>query len=178
METDVKAFLDSLGIQPKNRLKQEAPTPLHGEHGEPKYLLDKEDPRHRVIILMKAKGATNKDVAEALGICTQTVANTLKQPWAQALLVKMIHKKGEAELEKLMQVYAKDAAHVAYNIMMDEAERGEQGNKKLASMNAIALLKQALGTKVITESGNQSGRELDEEIKRLTEDIDSATGVN
>jgi len=55
--------------------------------GGPYYTVRKEEPQHRMILMLAAQGYTNNEIAEITGFTHITVANVKKQPWAVEFLI-------------------------------------------------------------------------------------------
>jgi len=86
-----------------------APRPLFNGR-QPAYVLKAERPEHRAIIMLKAAGRTNVEIAEATGTTTVHVATIVKQPWAVTQILKEIEGAGREPVIELMQGAAFDAA--------------------------------------------------------------------
>lgn len=75
----------------------------------PALLLQREQPRHRLICFLKASGLSNIEIAQRLDITPSTVAYTVLQPWAQQLIAEELKKAGRDELHTILEGAAKDA---------------------------------------------------------------------
>jgi transposase len=138
---------------------------------EPSTKLLHEDPQDRVILLLKAQGASNKEIARVVGVSEKKVSYTVRQPWALKFIAEIIHEKGEPEIERLLQVIAKDAVEVGYNIMLST------DNEKLKAQCAFEFLKAARGQKITVEQVPSSLSEVDKEISRLQSEIAELEGL-
>lgn len=75
-----------------------------------------EKPEHRLMIMLKARGESNKTIAEALGYTDVHVRDVLKQPWARKRLMALIDESGRDGLEQLFSGAAADSVHVLIDI--------------------------------------------------------------
>lgn len=53
-----------------------------------------EQPHHRLMVLMRARGFSTNEIASELGYTASTVSIALRQPWARQLLVDILQKEG------------------------------------------------------------------------------------
>jgi hypothetical protein len=146
------------------------PAPLFGQPLKAAFELQKEQAHHRIIMLMKAKGCTNVEIAEATGLSTGTVGITTRQPWFQKNLLQLLHAKGDQEVEALLQTHAKEAIQVLVNLMNDA--ESEQVRAKCAS----DIMKTVIGSKVTIKDNTTDAAQLDEEIARRQNEINELTG--
>lgn len=162
---------DEIHIDGNGDFGTEAPD-LHGERSI-RYELRKEQPLHRIMLYMKAQGASNKKIAEALGVCPTTVGNTVAQPWFIRNLAQLLHASGKGNVDTLLKLMAEDAAQVAYEIMQTSK------NENLRAKSAWELLKLSQGSKVtVLHEEKKDGKVLAEQLSRLDEEINSLRGKN
>ena len=86
---------------------------------DPHYLIKHQRPEHRVMILLKAQGNSNKEIAQTLGVSAVSVANVLKQPWARKQLLEEINKAGRSEVIQVFKGAALDVAEAVVGIVND-----------------------------------------------------------
>lgn len=65
--------------------------------------LNKEQPHHRLMVLMRARGFSTSEIAEQLGYTPSTVSVALRQPWARQMLVDILQSEGLDGVHKLLQ---------------------------------------------------------------------------
>lgn len=65
--------------------------------------LNKEQPHHRLMVLLRAKGFSTTEIAEHLGYAPSTVSIALRQPWARQMLVDILQSEGLEGVHKLLQ---------------------------------------------------------------------------
>jgi hypothetical protein len=149
----------------------EAPA-LHGDW-RPQRELSKERPYHRIMLYMKAQGASCKKIAEAMGMHASTVANTCSQSWFIKDLAQLLHASGKGNIDSLLKIMAEDAAQVAYEIMQTSA------SESMRAKSAFEILKLAQGSKItVLHAEKKDGKLLEEEAKRLDEEIAALRGSN
>lgn len=76
---------------------------------EPHKARQKEQPVHRLFVMLKAQGFTNKEIAEKTGVVPQTVCEALKQPWARIRLRQELEQAGRDALHGLLASQAEDS---------------------------------------------------------------------
>lgn len=67
------------------------------------HLRKKEQPHHRIMVLLRAQGYTTREIARQLGYSDAAVSTALRQPWARAELVRLITSTGMEGVEKLLK---------------------------------------------------------------------------
>lgn len=72
---------------------------------EPNYEVVKEKPWHRVAVFMYAQGKTFDEIGRSLGKTPVTVAQVLKQPWAQERLIRETTDAGRDIIEEIYKVH-------------------------------------------------------------------------
>lgn len=65
-----------------------------------------EKPEHRMVIMLKLKGYSNKEIALSLGYTQSWVSQILRQPWAKDALLAEIRRMGRDELTELIRLEA------------------------------------------------------------------------
>ena len=75
---------------------------LHNDN-KPYQGYKKEKPEHRLMILLKAQGKANKEIAELTGYTPQTVSEVLRQPWARQRLLDEINIAGRDQIYELLR---------------------------------------------------------------------------
>ena len=66
-------------------------------------VLNKEQPHHRLMVLMRARGWSTNEIAEHLGYTAPTVSIALRQPWARQMLVDILQHEGLDGVQKLLK---------------------------------------------------------------------------
>lgn len=75
----------------------------------PAYTHKRERAEHRAIIMLKAAGNTNTEIAEALGFTTVTISNVVNQPWATEQILQEIERGGRDVVNTMLKGAAADA---------------------------------------------------------------------
>ena len=57
--------------------------------------LKREQPIHRLMVVLKSQGYSNTDISKQLEVAVTTVGNVLSQPWARQRLVALINAAGK-----------------------------------------------------------------------------------
>lgn len=95
---------------------------LHNDRN-PYYEIKHQKPEHRVVILLKAKGCTNKEIAQTTGLSAVSVSNILRQPWARKQVLEEINSAGRNEVLQIFKGAAMDVAEQMVAIVNDENAR-------------------------------------------------------
>lgn len=69
-----------------------------------------ENPRHRLAIMLKARGMSHKEIAERLGYTPVMMSILFQQKWAQDRVLKEINDAGRPELQTIFESAAVDSA--------------------------------------------------------------------
>ena len=75
--------------------------PVGAKPGHPCYYpqmhkrLKREQPIHRLMVVLKSQGYSNTDISKQLEVAVTTVGNVLSQPWARQRLVALINAAGK-----------------------------------------------------------------------------------
>jgi len=145
---------------------------LHG-FKESKVPLLKEDSQDRLILLLKAQGMTNRKVAQELGVSENKISYTTRQTWFMKSLIKLLHEKGEKEIEKIIEICAKDAIAVAHDLMMNSQD------EKIRASACFQFINAHKGQKIIIEDNNSRPvSDLNSEIAAIEEDLDGVLSAN
>lgn len=81
---------------------------LHGAL-DPRYGVQHEKPEHRMMVMLKAAGYSNKEIADQTGYSSPTVGYIMKQPWAEKMLLERVHGTADKAM-KVLQDAAEEAA--------------------------------------------------------------------
>lgn len=76
---------------------------------EPNLAILHEKPEHRVFIMMKARGWSNREIANATGYTDAWISQLMRQPWAQRTLAEEIARAGRDEIATLLEGSAADS---------------------------------------------------------------------
>jgi hypothetical protein len=85
----------------------------------PHYLIKRQKPEHRIVILLKAQGNSNKEIAKITEMSPVAIANILKQPWARKQLLDEINAAGRNEVIQIFKGAAMDVASAVVDIVND-----------------------------------------------------------
>ena len=146
-----------------------SPTPRPLFNGRaPAYVLKAERPEHRVIIMLKAAGRTNVEIAEATGTTPVHVAHIVKQPWAVAQILEEIENAGRQPVIEMLQDASVTAAQFQIDLLNDK-----DANKETRRKASDSILDRVLGRAnqpiSVTDKVEPSNMSLEEINKRLAE---------
>jgi hypothetical protein len=85
--------------------------------------LKHEKAEHRVVIMLKAKGMSNVEIARTLDFSPVTVNYIINQPWAQKRIVEEIQKAGRDEVDALLRSSVVDSIQKLLAIRDDPTAR-------------------------------------------------------
>jgi hypothetical protein len=83
---------------------------------EPNLAIMHEKPEHRVLLMLKAQGLSNREIAEQTGYTEPWMSQLFRQPWAQAALSEFITNAGLDEVTQLLKGAAADSVRKLINI--------------------------------------------------------------
>jgi hypothetical protein len=115
------------------------PRPLFNGR-QPSYVLKAERPEHRIIIMLKAAGRTNIEIAEATGTTPVHVAHIVKQPWAVEQILKEIENTGRQPVIEMLQDATVAAAQFQIDLLNDK-----EANKETRRKASDSILDRVLG---------------------------------
>lgn len=87
---------------------------------DPNLAIRHEKPEHRLVIFLKARGHSLKEIADATGFTIPWVSQILRQPWARARLAQEINAAGRDELSTVIEGAAKDSMFTLIELRDDE----------------------------------------------------------
>lgn len=106
-------------------------TPLHNSR-DPRYVLQTENIGHRAVVVLKAAGLSQKEIAAKLNVSLPYVGYVLKQSWAEKLLLEQLH----GSVDSAMQ-YLQEAAVGAAKRLVEIAETATNIEVKRKANNDI-----------------------------------------
>lgn len=131
---------------------------LHGAHlTTSDREVQRERATHRMIIYLAAQSLSNVEIAERLGVCTNTVSRCLAQPWAKEQLVKELRDAGKDVVAEMLKAAATDSIATLLAVRDNPVEKGAT---RVAAANS--LLDRFLGKPVARVELSKASPELDE----------------
>lgn len=149
----------------------QSPDKLHGDKlmSGRTQARQKEGPTHRMAVLLKAQGRTNREIAEALDVNENTIAIVLRTPWARMRLLDEINRAARPGIQALLEAEAPKS--VLTLIEMRDNEKAKPSERITA---ANSLLDRFLGkpaqtvTSVTVKGPDLSTKELiEQELEEL-----------
>ena len=136
--------------------------------------LKREKPEHRIIVLLKAQGYSNREIAEKMEMTSVAVGYILRQPWTRERLVAEINSAGRDAVNELLKGAVADAVMT----LIDVNQSGKPSERVTA---ANSLLDRYYGKPVArVETDNthhfETVDELDRQIKSLEEQEQALLG--
>lgn len=107
---------DAKVVDLPSRPLEAARQPLGGQHNQPSYTLKKEQPEHRIMVMLRAQGKSIKWIATKVSYTKEAVGQILRQEWAKKLLVEIIAEAGEDSVTKIFELEAMDSIDVLRDI--------------------------------------------------------------
>lgn len=100
--------------------------------------LKKEKYEHRIVAHLKAEGLTNVEIATHVGLTPAAINYIVKQPWCEAQILEIIHRRGGDRVEAFISEKALPAVSTLATIME---------NEKSANRDRIAAARELLNRK-------------------------------
>lgn len=144
----------------------ESPDRLHGA-GVPSQTIVREKPIHRMMVLLSAKGLSNKEIAEHVDMTPTQVSLVLRQPWAQARLVQILKETSMDEIRHFHKTEVVPSLHVLREIR----DSAPKHSDRLAASKEI--LDRALGKATIHVEAKNTNTNLPADMARLDAEIAS-----
>lgn len=118
-----------------------------------------EKAHHRLILLLKLKGLSNREVAKQMEMSEAWVSQITRQPWFQLALVQELKETKEEIVDSIVKVEATNAIYKLVNLM--QSAKSEEVQKSCA----VEILNRHLGKPI--QRTEHSG-----EIKHKISDLD------
>jgi hypothetical protein len=146
----------------------------------PNAAIHREQPQHRIVIMLKAQGKSNREIAQLTGHAEQWISQILRQPWARTRLLAEINEAGRDGVYELLRGEVTNSIFKVIEVRDSEVS---EPNVKLAAANS--LLDRFLGKPTQrVESINQHTHaaatdpaKLDEELRQAEAEVARLTGV-
>ncbi len=104
------------------------------------YELQAERPEHRAMVLLKAQGFSNMEIAAKMGVSSSTVATAVKQPWAVKMILEELTKCGREEIVAMFQVAKTEVAQNMIDMATGKKENVPAAVQKAACDSVIDRL--------------------------------------
>lgn len=152
-------------------------TPLQGKQVGPQVPLQKEQPEHRIMVVLRAQRKSVKEIAKLMNYSEVAVRNALHQPWAKELFVQIIKQNGENELKVRFELEAYESVET-----IAEIRDNPHAPSSVRAACAFHFLDRHLGkpvTKGELEVGpkDMSLEEIEERLARAQEKVARQLGV-
>ena len=135
---------------------------------EPTFAIIHEKPEHRVILWMKARGCSNREVAQASGYTEPWISQLCRQAWFIERLLKEMRTAGKDEIQSLLEGAGADSVLKLIEL------RDTAKNPAVQRQSAVDLLDRFLGkptqrveSDTTVHLTNEDVGALDIEIKQL-----------
>jgi hypothetical protein len=87
---------------------------------DPNLAILHERPEHRMVLWLKARGHSNKEIALATNYTEPWISQVLRQPWARRRLADELDAAGKDELAGVIETAAKDSIYKLIELRDDE----------------------------------------------------------
>jgi len=158
---------------------KENPDRLFGQEC-PRLALQKEQPEHRIIIMLKAQGKSNKEIAEIVRYSPVQVGTILRQPWARERLVRELKLAGRDVIADILAGAAQDSV---FTLIEERDNETAKPSDRISAANS--LLDRFLGKPTMRVETDNVHRnitgdvaELDRELRLLEEEEKRLVGRN
>jgi transcriptional regulator with XRE-family HTH domain len=91
------------------------------ESNPPNFAIIHEKPEHRLIVYLKARGMSNREVAERVGYSEAWISQICRQPWFRIRIVQELREAGMDKVAKLLEGAAVDSIYTLLEIRDDGA---------------------------------------------------------
>ena len=127
--------------------------------------LKHEQPHHRMMVSLRARGYTIREIADMTGRTAATVSYTLKQPWARAMMLDLL-RQDDAQLAEILRAEAMPSVEKLVEIRDDG---GANRREQLAA--SMALLDRFLGKP--TQRVETAEGKMPTDLEQLVREADS-----
>ena len=159
----------------------DAPTPPGGffNSRDPNLAILHEKPEHRLLLWMKAQGASNREIAHQSGYTEPWISQLMRQPWAQKTLVGMMTDAGMDITTKLLESACPDS--VLKLIELRDDATIQQNHPGVTRSVCVDLIQQYLGkpkqqVDFMQTAAPRDVEELDKEIAVQEQEINRLLG--
>lgn len=143
---------------------------LHNSQ-QPNLVVEHEKPEHRIILLLKLKGFTNREIAESSGYTEPWISQITRQPWFKERLTRMLDEAGDEVLNDLIRVEGKNSFITLLHL------RDNARSEQVRLTAAVNLVDRLLG-KPVQRTENTTNvfhvstklEELNEQIRKVEEE--------
>ncbi len=139
---------------------------------KPNLAIEHEKPEHRAILLLKARGWTNSEIAKYTGYTDAWVSQITRQPWFQVALIKLLNECGKEPLKDFL------GAQLEPTLIRLIQLRDQNISLPVAMAATSDLLNRYLGKPVSrtemtihsVKTTEEQFTDIDEELKRLADE--------
>lgn len=137
---------------------------------KPNLAIQHEKPEHRLVLLLKLKGFSNREIARQTGFSDAWVSQVTRQPWFQVALVKQLRESQEEIADQIIRVEATNSVFKLVQL------RDTAKSEDVQARCAMDLLNRHLGkpiqrTETTINGGIQHtiarAEDIDEELKEI-----------
>jgi hypothetical protein len=112
---------NDLSVHPVMEAAETDPLRLFGsEDNPPNFAIIHEKPEHRLIVYLKAKGLSNKEVADRTGYTQAWICQLCRQPWFRLRLVSELKEAGLDQVTEILRSSVVDSIFTILEIRDDE----------------------------------------------------------
>ncbi len=78
---------------------------------EPNLAIMHEKPEHRMLLMLKARGMSNREIAQTMGYTDAWISQLMRQPWARKTLADEITRAGRNEIDTILEGACADSLY-------------------------------------------------------------------
>ena len=136
------------------------------EENPPNFAIIHEKPEHRLIVYLKARGLSNREVAERTGYSEPWVSQIVRQPWFRIRIVQELKEAGLNKIAKLLESSAVDSIYTLITLRDDN-----EAPKAVRRACADSLLDRWLGKATVHVARDEDRPPSTPEIAAVDEEL-------
>lgn len=144
----------------------------------PTFGLAHEKPEHRIMLMLKAQGFSNKEIATITGYEQAHVSIILRQPWARQRLLDLINKEGKNAISEVIRGECANSVFTLVELRDDaESETVRLGAANALIDRYLGKPTQHIESRNETTVTHKDVSRLDDEIAATQREIERLQGV-
>ena len=136
------------------------------EEKPPNFAIIHEKPEHRLIVYLKSRGLSNREVSEKTGYSYSWVSQICRQPWFRLRLVTELREAGLNKVAKLLESSALDSVFTLLEIRDDE-----EAPRAVRRACADSLLDRWLGKATVHVTNDNNRTPSSPEIQQVDKEL-------
>jgi hypothetical protein len=149
------------------------PSPLYNGR-QPHYPIMHERLEHRVICHDKALGLSNKEIAERRGMSAVAISNILRQPWAQRMVLEIVHENGGDAVKQLLK---SEALNSLDRLIVERDNPEARPSERIVAADKILDRLYGKPNQPIEHRATNLDTMSDEELERIARSSETSTAT-